>query len=134
MIGAANRIQKSLKREATVPELRFKDVAEKMGLSLKFQHKVDIYVGKRIKKFYFPDFMDRKNKLIFEVDDGYHFSEEQRKKDAKRTRDLCKAGYKVFRITNEEVMTGGTSAFLYKCYLSVGINLIEEKKKKKAGK
>lgn len=129
MIGAANRIQKSLKREATVPELRFKDVAEKMGLNLKFQQKIDIFNGKRIKKFYFPDFIDRKNKIIFEVDGGYHFTEEQRKKDYKRTRDLNKAGYKVFRITNEEVMSGGTSAFLYKCYLSIGINLIEEKKK-----
>ena len=29
MEGAAKRIQKSLTREATVPELRFKDVAEK---------------------------------------------------------------------------------------------------------
>ena len=131
MEGAAKRIQKSLTREATVPELRFKDVAEKLGLNLKFQQRIDIFVGRRIKKFYFPDFLDRKNKIIFEVDGGYHFTEEQRKKDAKRTRDLCKAGYKVFRITNEEVMVGGTSAFLYKCYQTVGINLIEEKQKRK---
>ena len=131
MEGAATRIQKSLTREATVPELRFKDVAEKLGLNLKFQQRIDIFVGRRIKKFYFPDFLDRKNKIIFEVDGGYHFTEEQRKKDAKRTRDLCKAGYKVFRITNEEVMVGGTSAFLYKCYQTVGINLIEEKQKRK---
>ena len=74
----AKRIQKSLTREATVPELRFKDVAEKLGLNLKFQQRIDIFVGRRIKKFYFPDFLDRKNKIIFEVDGGYHFTEEQR--------------------------------------------------------
>ena len=53
MEGAAKRIQKSLTREATVPELRFKDVAEKLGLNLKFQQRIDIFVGRRINCLFF---------------------------------------------------------------------------------
>lgn len=129
MLGAAKGLQKERKQLATVPELKFQEIAEKLRLKLHFQHRVDIMSGRRIKKFYFPDFIDLENKLIFEVDGGYHDADEQRIKDLQRTKDLNRAGYKVFRITNEEVMSGGTTAFLYKCYSSIGINIFDRKKK-----
>lgn len=134
MISAASGFQKERKRLATVPELKFQEVAEKLCLRLLFQHRVDIMAGRRIKKFYIPDFLDMKNKLIFEVDGGYHDTDEQRIKDLNRTKDLNKMGYKVFRITNEEVMSGGTTVFIYKSYHSVGIDIFKEKKKIKKQK
>ena len=48
---------------------------------------------------------------------------EQKKKDWLRTRDLAKAGYKVFRISNEDVVNGKTTSFLVNAYKKVGITL-----------
>lgn len=62
------------------------------------------------------DFLDRKNKFVFEIDGKYHDSPEQRKRDYYRTLDLKKLGYTVYRITNEEIFSGNTTAFLYRIY------------------
>lgn len=53
---------------------------------------------------YIVDFLFRKSKLIVEIDGGYHFSEEQQKEDAIRTKWLENEGYKVVRFTNEQVL------------------------------
>ena len=46
------------------------------------------------------------NRIVVEVDGGYHKSEAQRNKDIKRTKALNKNGYMVVRCTNEEVISG----------------------------
>lgn len=123
MKGIAKELNKELKKRATVAELKFKEIASKKHLKLKFQYRIDIIKGHRIKKFYFADFCDIKNKVIFEIDGEYHNTKEQQKKDLKRTKDLCKLGYRIFRITNEEVLNGKTTSFLINSYKSIGITI-----------
>jgi very-short-patch-repair endonuclease len=53
---------------------------------------------------YIVDFLFRKSKIIVEIDGGYHFTEEQQKKDALRTERLEGQGYKVIRFTNERIL------------------------------
>ena len=128
MNGAAKPIQERLLENMTTAELKFQHVAKLKGLILKAQYKINIYnkSKSRIERFYFADFCDVKNKLIFEIDGDYHFTDDQQKKDLKRTKDLVKAGYKVFRLTNEDVFNGRTTEFLYKSYLSIGIDILNK--------
>ena len=44
---------------------------------------------------YIVDFLCKDDGLIVEVDGGYHRTDEQKKRDAQRTLDLEKKGYKV---------------------------------------
>ena len=53
---------------------------------------------------YIADFVALEQKLVIEVDGGYHFSSEQMEWDAYRTEDLEKFGFKIIRFTNEEVL------------------------------
>ena len=53
---------------------------------------------------YITDFAALEQKLIVEVDGGYHYLPEQMEWDAYRTDDLMKFGFKVIRFTNEEVL------------------------------
>lgn len=121
--GAVQYYRDKLVEKATPAELQFKHIAELKHLNLKFQYRINIVKGHRILKVYFADFCDTKNKLVFEVDGGYHTTKEQIKSDKTRTLQLQKAGYKVFRITNEEVLSGKTTAFLYKAYKTMGIQI-----------
>lgn len=125
MVAAAKPFQQELRERATEAEKKFMQIAKSKGLHLKFQFKINIWSKnkRRIEKFYFADFCDNINKLIFEIDGEYHKEYKQYQKDLKRTRDLHKAGYKVFRITNEEVFAGKSTKFLHKAYLSIGIQI-----------
>ena len=53
---------------------------------------------------YIVDFVALEEKLVIEVDGGYHFSSEQMEWDAYRTEDLEKFGFKIIRFTNEDVL------------------------------
>lgn len=123
MNGIAKQLRKELKERATEAELKFRHIAELKKLRLQFQHKINIIKKRRIVKFYFADFCDTHNKLIFEIDGEYHNTEEQKRKDFKRTKDLKRKGYKIFRITNKEVMQGKTTNFLIHAYKSIGIDI-----------
>jgi very-short-patch-repair endonuclease len=67
----------------------------KIGVHFRRQHPVYDYI---------PDFVSLKNKLIIEIDGGYHFEGEQPEKDAERTSYLHQAGFVVLRFTNDEVI------------------------------
>ena len=54
---------------------------------------------------YIADFVCLSNKLIIEVDGGYHDTEEQKADDRLRTDILNKLGFRVIRFKNEEVTT-----------------------------
>lgn len=125
MNGAAVSLRKKRLEEMTSAELKFMHIAQLKGLKLIPQYLINIYSKNRyrIDRFYFTDFCDPKNHIVFEIDGEYHFTKEQAKKDKQRTKDLSKAGYKVFRITNEEVFAGKTTEFLYKTYMSLGLDL-----------
>ena len=70
---------------------------DKLGVHFRRQHPVYGYI---------PDFVSLKQKLIIEIDGGYHFEGEQPEKDAERTKYLNEAGFVVLRFTNEEVLCG----------------------------
>lgn len=132
MKGASSSLRKQRLEEMTSAELKFMHIAQLKGLKLVPQYLINIYSKNkyRIERFYFADFCDPKNHIVFEVDGDYHFTEDQIKRDKQRTKDLVKAGYKVFRITNEDVFAGKTTEFLYKTYTSLGLELKQFKPQK----
>ena len=125
MNSAAKGLQDKANLSETEAENRFYQIATAKHLKLERQYKINIVRKKDgyIKRFYFVDFCDVKNKLIFEVDGGYHFTQEQQAKDFKRTKDLQRMGYKVFRISNYQIQQGKTTQFLYNCYKIININI-----------
>jgi very-short-patch-repair endonuclease len=53
---------------------------------------------------YFADFACRERKVIVEVDGNTHFGVEGRANDAKRSAWLTAHGYRIFRVTNDDVL------------------------------
>lgn len=87
--------QKRLRENPTRSELRVKDLLIRLKEYFIFQKgfiKGDFYC---IVDFYLP-----KRKLVIEVDGGYHFSDEMRKKDYARDKYLESRGFKTLRISN----------------------------------
>ena len=68
---------------------------DKMGVHFRRQHPVFGYI---------PDFVCLKERLIIEIDGGYHLAEEQQETDLERTEYLNQMGYVVLRFTNESVL------------------------------
>ena len=66
-----------------------------LGTKFLRQHILGDYVG---------DFVSTDNKLIIEVDGGYHCQYTQMRKNADRTVFLEKMGYEVMRFSNEEIL------------------------------
>jgi very-short-patch-repair endonuclease len=64
------------------------------GQKFRRQHPVGIYI---------VDFYNHKNKLVIEIDGGYHNSEEQKLKDLEREEFLKFNGLKVIRFKNESI-------------------------------
>ena len=53
---------------------------------------------------YIPDFVCLSKQLVIEIDGGYHLEGEQPMRDAERSEELARLGFKVIRFTNEEVI------------------------------
>ncbi len=66
-----------------------------LGVKFRRQHPIDAYI---------VDFIALQNRLIVEVDGGYHNNEEQKAYDENRTNVLNGIGFTVIRFTNEEVL------------------------------
>jgi very-short-patch-repair endonuclease len=66
------------------------------GLKFRRQHPIGIYI---------VDFYCHQNRLIIEIDGGYHNTLEQIEKDKERTSFLVFQGLKVIRFTNEQLLT-----------------------------
>ncbi len=64
------------------------------GLRWRRQHIIGDYIA---------DFVCLSERLIIEIDGGYHFEQEQEEEDAVRSHTLEAMGYKVIRFSNEEV-------------------------------
>lgn len=103
IMSLAKGYSKKLTKTATESELKLKLFFDKNNLSYEFQKVIYIHSDYKIVKFYIADFYIPFSKLIIEVDGGYHNTYEQVMKDADRTRELIKAGYKVVRFNNEDV-------------------------------
>jgi very-short-patch-repair endonuclease len=52
---------------------------------------------------YCADFLCRERKVVVEVDGGTHGSEREVAQDEARTIELCRHGYRVFRVRNNDV-------------------------------
>ena len=117
MNGAAQDFVNKLKEKATPAELKFMEVAKYRKIRLEFQHRIDV-VNKegKIKQFFIADFCDVANKIVFEIDGDYHGTPEQQRKDWYRTKTLNRLGYRVYRITNEEVFAGKSTMLLCSAY------------------
>jgi leucyl-tRNA synthetase len=74
---------------------------------------------------YIPDFVCLEQKLIVEIDGGYHDEAAQKKFDAARQNWLAENGFEMLRFTNEEVKTN-----LKAVLKTIAKKLKEEKKEK----
>lgn len=126
----ADGFVEDLKRKATDAELKFMSIAKAKGILLQFQCPIYIKKDGLIQRFYIADFCDLTNKIIIEVDGGYHFTEFQSVLDQMRTAELKRHGYRVYRITNEEVFNGQSTRLLYEIYKKIGINILSKNKRK----
>ena len=68
----------------------------RLGVRFRRQHVIGMYIA---------DFVSLKNHLIIEVDGEYHSTPEQQLLDAERTRYLQGKGFRVIRVTNQEIET-----------------------------
>lgn len=101
-LSIINEFREGLVENATKSEIAFKAILDKLKVKYNFQHKfASIQFKCYIADFYIPN-----QRIVFEVDGGYHNTKEQRKKDATRTKDLrTKYAVKaVVRFTDYEVM------------------------------
>jgi leucyl-tRNA synthetase len=108
-VGAANvpkyavhtptqyELARRMRKEHTEAEKKLWDVlrVNKSGIKFRRQHPIGAYI---------VDFVSLQDKLIVEVDGGYHETEEQKKYDEERTRVLKEIGFDVIRFSNEEVL------------------------------
>lgn len=65
-----------------------------LGVKFRRQHIIGDYIA---------DFACLSEKLIIELDEGYHDTEKQKEADLVRDAWFAKTGYKVLRFTNEEL-------------------------------
>ncbi|MFT3748597.1 MAG: class I tRNA ligase family protein [Agriterribacter sp.] len=108
-VGAANvpkykvhmpvqyELAKSMRKEHTEAEGKLWELlrGSKTGAKFRRQHPIETYI---------VDFVSLQDKLIVEVDGGYHENEEQKKYDEERTKVLTGIGFKVIRYTNQEIL------------------------------
>ena len=88
---------KANRRDMTEAESAFWQIAKGNGLGQKCRRQY--IIGE-----YIVDFFFRQSMVIVEIDGGYHYTEEQQKKDKERQDWLEQKGYKILRFTNEQVL------------------------------
>jgi len=95
-----NKYLKELRQKQTRAEKIMQDILDEIGIRYIFQKG---FIGKKfhcIVDFYIPS----PRKMCIEVDGGYHFTEEQIKKDKFREYYLTEIRkFKMFRVKNEEL-------------------------------
>ena len=91
--------QLELRKNPTEAELQFKAKLDAKGLKYIFER------GFIVGDFYcFVDFyLPKPYKICFEIDGGYHSTDEQKRKDWAKDQYLKSRGFKVVRIKNEDV-------------------------------
>lgn len=92
---------------ATVPEKIVLNALKKSIYKNDFEFQRPEYVKDKsglVKKFYICDFVIFSKKVVIEIDGASHNTEERKKKDKQKDKDLIKLGYKVLRISNGHVL------------------------------
>ena len=113
VVNGSKEIVEKLIDKVTGCELRFSEVVKAKGLDLKFQYPIYINYKGKIIKYFVVDFCDVENKIIIEVDGGYHFDLWQKDFDNYRESMLRSKGYKIFRISNDDVLAEKSTALLF---------------------
>ena len=80
------------------------DAEEALWQKLRNRSLGDKFRRQHLIEDYIVDFVNLENKLVIEVDGGYHSEKEQIEFDELRTKYLNFFGFKVIRFTNEEVL------------------------------
>lgn len=98
--GWVKSTKSKLQSKMTPSELAFITAYTKFfkDKDVQIEYQKPFLVGGRI---FYPDFYIPKLKLIVEIDGGYHYTQEQIKKDGERDAILSMHGYGVYRIPNE---------------------------------
>ena len=100
-ITTANKYRAELTKRATDSEkIMYKYLLLK-GINFEFQKILYIHDNFKVDRFYIADFCFN-DRLIIELDGGYHDNPEQIELDNKRTASINKLGYKVFRYSNDK--------------------------------
>lgn len=92
---------------ATVPEKIVLNAIKKSIYKDDFEFQRPEYIKDKnglVKKFYICDFVIFSKKVVIEIDGASHDTEDRRRKDEQKDKDLMKLGYKVLRISNKHVM------------------------------
>lgn len=91
--------RQNLIQNETPAETQFKKYLNKLKIKYEFQKIV--FAGR---SFYIVDFFIPKHTCVIELDGSQHYTDEGKKDDSKRTKQLKKVGViEVYRFTNEEV-------------------------------
>ena len=90
-------LARMMRKEYTEPEDKLWQLLRnnKLGAKFRRQHPIDAYI---------VDFICLREKLIVEIDGGYHETQEQQYYDKNRTEVLKNIGFDVLRFTNDEVL------------------------------
>ena len=90
-------LARTMRKEHTVAEAVMWELLrnDRLGVKFRRQHPIENYI---------VDFISLQEKLVVEVDGGYHEGQDQKKYDEMRTKTLNEIGFKVLRFTNEEVL------------------------------
>lgn len=94
---------KANRRKPTKAELKFKKDLLRMKIKFRSQRPIDWYIA---------DFILPKWMIVVEIDGEYHQDKDQVVKDRIRQKYIEKQGFKVYRLTNEQVFNSDYEAFL----------------------
>jgi ATP-dependent DNA helicase RecG len=99
-------LQSENKKRSTQAESLLWECLRNKNLAHKFrrQHIIDEFI---------VDFVSLEKNLIIEIDGGYHNTIEQKEADAMRTEILNEIGFKVIRLTNEQVIGDTDNVLIY---------------------
>lgn len=95
----AKQHQRDLMINSTESEKKLICVLDFIGIDYRFQKIIKTDDG----WYYIVDFYFPKTKTVLEVDGEYHNSPEQKRKDVLRQNKLEEMGYRVFRISDDDV-------------------------------
>lgn len=110
-------------------EAMFLDILKEQDIFMDYQVPVYVKNGEgKIENFYIVDFLDEFLDLIIEIDGSYHSGDLQKFKDEQRDKDLLKLGYKIYRITMDDLRSGRVWKKLYLIYIKEGIDIFAKDK------
>ena len=107
LITQSIKFRDELIANATVPEKIVLNALKKSIYKDDFEFQRPEYIKEKnhlVKKFYICDFVIFSKSVVIEIDGASHETDERKKKDEQKDKDLMKLGYRVLRISNQHVL------------------------------